>query len=51
MSSLTASLDHLTAGERNPILLADILPKHTGQMLQELLGEILLLMEGSGREI
>lgn len=60
MNSLAATLDHLTAGERHPILLAGILPKPGGWgggggggalMLKELLGEILLVMEVSGREV
>lgn len=57
MNSLTATLAHLTAGERNLILLAGILPKPgvgvrvEGLPLQELLGEILLMIEVSGREV
>lgn len=59
MNSLAATLDHLTAGERRPILLAGILPKPGwggvelggALMLKELLGEILLVMEVSGREV
>lgn len=38
------------SSKRNPVLLAGTLPKPTGQMLRELLGKILLVMEVSGRE-
>lgn len=44
VNSLAATLGHLTAVARNPIL-----PKPTGRLLQGLLGEI-LVMEVSGRE-
>lgn len=47
---LAATLDHPTAQKGNPIPLAGTLPKPTGQMLQELLGKMLLAMEVSGRE-